>query len=133
MQQAGYGYTSEHRRSLVPVHNTKVEGFAALKDPGTRRRKTSTHSLVSSFVGCIEVSSSIMTLSAAPTGLSTAHECVGVTGGGAWGTSMAIHYTRTGHTVMLWDLEKEVWYLAIQHQEHALKVGTAPSKNKVQR
>mmetsp|Transcript_23872 Transcript_23872/g.42484 ORF Transcript_23872/g.42484 Transcript_23872/m.42484 type:complete len:100 (+) Transcript_23872:327-626(+) len=33
---------------------------------------------------------------------------VGVLGGGAWGTALAIHCARMGHTTRLWCLEPEV-------------------------
>lgn len=36
------------------------------------------------------------------------HVAVGVIGGGAWGTALAIHCARIGHTTKLWAMEQEV-------------------------
>ena len=33
---------------------------------------------------------------------------VGVIGGGAWGTALAIHCAKCGHAVLIWALEKDV-------------------------
>eukprot|EP00882_Tetradesmus_deserticola_P026615 GHRQ01029375.1.p2 GENE.GHRQ01029375.1~~GHRQ01029375.1.p2 ORF type:complete len:213 (+),score=88.42 GHRQ01029375.1:698-1336(+) len=41
-------------------------------------------------------------------GLSTERTSVGVVGGGAWGTALAVHCARMGHQVQLWALEPEV-------------------------
>lgn len=40
-------------------------------------------------------------------GLSTERTNVGVVGGGAWGTALAVHCARMGHQVLLWALEPE--------------------------
>lgn len=40
--------------------------------------------------------------------LSNERTRVGVIGGGAWGTALAIHCSRMGHDTLLWALEKEV-------------------------
>lgn len=42
------------------------------------------------------------------TGLSSERIKIGVLGGGAWGTALALHAARMGHDVLLWALEKEV-------------------------
>eukprot|EP00878_Enallax_costatus_P032428 GHUV01035637.1.p1 GENE.GHUV01035637.1~~GHUV01035637.1.p1 ORF type:complete len:157 (+),score=18.90 GHUV01035637.1:182-652(+) len=44
----------------------------------------------------------------ASSGLSGEQTRVGVIGGGAWGTALAIHCARMGHEVTLWALEEEV-------------------------
>ncbi|KAF6266827.1 NAD-dependent glycerol-3-phosphate dehydrogenase [Scenedesmus sp. NREL 46B-D3] len=41
-------------------------------------------------------------------GLSTERTNVGVVGGGAWGTALAVHCASMGHQVLLWALEPEV-------------------------
>jgi glycerol-3-phosphate dehydrogenase len=40
-------------------------------------------------------------------GLSNERTSVGVVGGGAWGTALAVHCARMGHQVLLWALEPE--------------------------
>lgn len=40
--------------------------------------------------------------------LSTERTKVGVIGGGAWGTALAMHCARMGHDTLIWALEKEV-------------------------
>jgi phosphoglycerate dehydrogenase-like enzyme len=40
-------------------------------------------------------------------GLSSERVPVGVLGGGAWGTALALHAARMGHDVLLWALEEE--------------------------
>lgn len=42
------------------------------------------------------------------TGLSSERIKIGVLGGGAWGTALALHAARMGHDVLLWALEKQV-------------------------
>lgn len=42
------------------------------------------------------------------TGLSSERTNIGVLGGGAWGTALALHAARMGHDVLLWALEPEV-------------------------
>lgn len=42
------------------------------------------------------------------TGLSSERTAIGVLGGGAWGTALALHAARMGHDVLLWALEPEV-------------------------
>ena len=48
----------------------------------------------------------------APTGITTAstdeRAHIGVIGGGAWGTALAIHCARAGHASLIWALEAEV-------------------------
>jgi glycine/D-amino acid oxidase-like deaminating enzyme len=39
--------------------------------------------------------------------LSNERTRVGVVGGGAWGTALAVHCARMGHEVLLWALEPE--------------------------
>lgn len=41
-------------------------------------------------------------------GLSSERARIGVLGGGAWGTALALHAARKGHDVLLWALEPEV-------------------------
>lgn len=44
----------------------------------------------------------------ASSGLSGEQTRVGVIGGGAWGTALAVHCARMGHQVSLWALEEQV-------------------------
>lgn len=41
-------------------------------------------------------------------GLSEERTKIGVIGGGAWGTALALHCARMGHTVLMWAREPEV-------------------------
>jgi 3-hydroxyisobutyrate dehydrogenase-like beta-hydroxyacid dehydrogenase len=40
--------------------------------------------------------------------LSSEKACIGVLGGGAWGSALALHCGRKGHDVMIWAREQEV-------------------------
>jgi glycerol-3-phosphate dehydrogenase len=62
-------------------------------------------------------------------GLSTERTSVGVVGGGAWGTALAVHCARMGHQVLLWALEPEASSAYFTQQQvlpdqHAQAVGT---------
>lgn len=59
------------------------------------------------------------------TGLSSERTTIGVLGGGAWGTALALHAARMGHDVLLWALEPEVVRQVNEEHENKtyLKVG----------